>query len=167
MEKKYETRIKDIFKETVPLFVDENGKVPMNEIVELGELLNSQLNILRARHKIKNDIYFYCGFFKWNEEGEDVIGDEEVNSWEEAEELQLVLHIKKNSNRKNKREEKLMEDCLTMVNDAVDASLFISTSLDVFLDTSVRLDGEKEYTYKGICSLVKPNFNINHPKHAY
>lgn len=167
MEKKYETRIKDIFKETIPLFVDENGKVSMNEIVELGELLNSKLNVLRARHEIKNDIYFYCGFFKWNEESEDVISDEEVNSWEEAEELKLVLHIKKNSNRQNKREEKLMEDCLTMVNDAVDASLFISTSLDVFLDTSVRLDGEKEYTYMGIFSLDKPNFNINHPKHAY
>lgn len=167
MKKEHEIQIKEVFEKTIPTFINKDGKVSIDNLIELGDSINAKLRVLRFIGEIRNDIDFYCGFYKWIEEDEITLADEEVDSWEDAEELKLAFHIGKDSNHKSKREEKLLEECLQMVKDVVDSSLFMDASLDIWLDESKNLNEEIEYTYMGSFSLTKHNFNTNHPNHAF
>lgn len=167
MENKYETRIKKVFEDVIPMFVNEDGKVRIEDIAELEEFIDARLRYLYVTKKIKNEIQFFCGFFKWNEEDETTISDEQVDTWEEAEDVKISLHLTKDSNRKNKSEEKLLEECLTMVKNVLDTSLFMDIDVNIWMDEHENTNNEMEYTYMSSLCLTKTNFNTNHPTHAY
>jgi hypothetical protein len=167
MEKKYEIKIKKIFEETIPLFIRDEDGISMYDIEEMGDLIRLQLRNLYIGKKLKNEVLFYCTFFKWIDEDGKTLSDQEVESWKEAEELRIEFIMEKETNRRNNREEKFIEECLIMVKDDIDMRDFMDVCLNVKLDECKDTNGETFYNYIGTLSLTKPNFNTNHPNHAY
>ena len=111
---------------------------------------------------------FYCSFFKWIDEDELTISREEAESWEDAEELNVMMVIRRRTRKKNPEHQKLIKECFNTIRNAIDTSLFYDEELEIInhVSTGYPITGKNSYETLGEIAFKKPNFKENHPIHC-
>lgn len=161
------TRIKNIITEAVSLF-SKDGIISINDIETFGSHVNSTCEELYKSRKIDNQVLFYCSFFKWIDENERTISREDAGSWENAEELNVMMVIRRRTRKKNPEHQKLIEECFNTIRNAIDTSLFYDEELEIInhVSTGYPITGKNSYETLGEIAFKKPNFKENHPTHC-
>ena len=160
-------RIKDVITEAVSLF-SKDGIISIDDIETFGTHVNSTCEELYKSHKIDNQVLFYCSFFKWIDEDELTISREEAESWEDAEELNVMMVIRRRTRKKNPEHQKLIKECFNTIRNAIDTSLFYDEELEIInhVSTGYPITGKNSYETLGEIAFKKPNFKENHPIHC-
>lgn len=160
-------RIKNVITEAVSLF-SKDGIIPIDDIETFGNHVNSTCEELYRSHKIDNQVLFYCSFFKWIDEDERTISRKDAESWENAEELNVMMVIRRRTRKKNPEHQKLIEKCFNTIRNAIDTSLFYDEELEIInhVSTGYPITGKNSYETLGEIAFKKPNFKENHPTHC-
>ena len=160
-------RIKNVITEAVSLF-SKDGIISINDIETFGDYVNSTLEELYKSRKIDNQVLFYCSFFKWIDEDERTISREDAESWENAEELNVMMVIRRRTRKKNPEHQKLIKECFNTIRNVIDKSLFYDEELEIInhVSTGYPIAGKNSYETLGEIAFKKPNFKENHPTHC-
>ena len=130
------------------------GTISMDSIESVGHYINTILQDLHHFHKIENQVMFYCSFFKWIEEDNGFLSREDANGWDDAEELNIAMIIRRKNRKKNSEHFAIIEECLNRTKNFIDMDLFKDIEIEIINHSSKDYPVIGKTSYETIGEIV-------------